>query len=107
MTVLEITPAERDSGQIAPEHVEAAVEAILAEGYVVLNGVIDTSHLDVLHDRMRQDLKALVAREDAPFNWNAGNIQQDPPPFPPYLFRDVLMNEIVIAVTRAVLGHRI
>jgi hypothetical protein len=107
MTVLEITPSETKSGQMAPEHVEAAVAAILADGFVVLNGVIDTSHLDVLHDRMREDLKSLLAREDAPFNWNAGNIQQDPPPFPPYLFRDVLMNDMVIAVTRAVLGDGI
>ena len=33
-----------------------------------------------------------------------GNVQQDPPPFPPYLFRDVLLNDMVIAVTTAVLG---
>ena len=105
MTVLEITPAERDSGQMAPEHVEAAAEAILADGFVVLNGVIDTDHLEILHARMLEDLKALLAREDAPFNWNVGNIQQNPPPFPPYLLRDVLMNELVIAVTEAVLGR--
>src|SRR5438270_579427 len=104
---LEITPEEMSSGRMAPEHVEAAVEAIHAEGFVVLNGVIDTGHLEILHDRMREDLKALVAREDAPFNWNAGNIQQDPPPFPPYLFRDVLMNDMVIAVTQAGLGEGI
>jgi ectoine hydroxylase-related dioxygenase (phytanoyl-CoA dioxygenase family) len=39
-----------------------------------------------------------------PFNFNKGNLQQDPPPFPPYLFREVLVNEIVISLTRAVLG---
>jgi Phytanoyl-CoA dioxygenase (PhyH) len=107
MTVVEITPAERSSGQMDPEHVEAAVQAILADGFVALNDVVDTSHLDILLNRMLEDLKALLEREDAPFNWNAGNIQQDPPPFPPYLFRDILMNEMVITVTQAVLGRGI
>jgi hypothetical protein len=107
MTSLEITAAERESGRMLPEHVEAAAQAISTDGFVVLNNVIDTDHLDILHKRMLEDLRALTAREDAPFNWNAGNIQQDPPPFPPYLFRDVLMNEMVIAVTRAVLGEGI
>src|SRR6185312_16908566 len=39
-----------------------------------------------------------------PYNWNKGNVQQDPPPFPPYLFRDVLVNDLVIQVTKAILG---
>jgi hypothetical protein len=104
MTMLEITPAERDSGQLLPEHAEAAAQALFTDGFVVLSNVIDTGHLDILHERMLADLKALTEREDAPFNWNTGNIQQDPPPFPPYLFRDVLLNEMVIAVSHAVLG---
>src|SRR5215212_3103742 len=107
MTSLQITPAERESGRMVPEHLEAAAQAILVDGFVVLNGVVDTGHLDILHERMLEDLKALTARKDAPFNWNTGNIQQDPPPFPPYLFRDVLLNELAIAVSQAVLGPRI
>jgi len=107
VTVLDITPAETKSGRMDPEHAETAAQAILVDGFVVLNNVIDTDHLDMLRDRMLEDLKALLAREDAPFNWNSGNIQQDPPPFPPYLFRDVLMNDMVIAVSQAVLGRRI
>jgi hypothetical protein len=107
MNTLEITPAETIAGRMTPEHREAAVQAILSDGFVVLNNVIDTRHLDLLHARLLEDLQALMAREDAPYNWNRGNIQQDPPPFPPYLFRDVLLNEIVIAVTTAVLGRGI
>jgi hypothetical protein len=53
---------------------------------------------------MLSDLDQILARPDAPFNFNTGNVQQDPPPFPPYLFRDVLLNPLVIAVTRAILG---
>jgi ectoine hydroxylase-related dioxygenase (phytanoyl-CoA dioxygenase family) len=53
---------------------------------------------------MLSDLDQILARPNAPFNFNIGNVQQDPPPFPPYLFRDVLLNPLVIAVTRAILG---
>ena len=50
------------------------------------------------------DLPAYLARKDAPFNFNTGNVQQEPPPFAPYLFQDVLLNDLVIAVTRELLG---
>ena len=53
---------------------------------------------------MLADLPALLTRRDAPFNFNTGNIQQEPPPFPPYLSRDILLNEQAIAVTKALLG---
>ena len=73
----------------------------------MLADVVDPAHLDVLHERMLADLAGLQARTDAPYNWNVGNVQQDPPPFPPYLFADVLLNPFVISVTSAVLGPRI
>jgi hypothetical protein len=104
MTALDITPAEVQSGKLAPEHLEAATRALTEDGVVILNDVIDRSHLEVLRERMLQDLEGILAREDAPFNFNVGNVQQDPPPFPPYLFKDVLLNEMVIAVTHAMLG---
>src|SRR5205085_4967698 len=50
------------------------------------------------------DLPEILADDEPPFNQNPGNVQQDPPPFPPYLFRDVLFNEMVVAVTKGVLG---
>src|SRR5438552_18643300 len=53
---------------------------------------------------MIADLPQILGRADAPFNFNRGNVQHDPPPFPPYLFRDVLLNDRVIAVTKAILG---
>ncbi|HTE17238.1 MAG TPA: phytanoyl-CoA dioxygenase family protein, partial [Armatimonadota bacterium] len=61
-------------------------------------------HLALLRERMLDDLQAILERDDAPYNFNTGNVQQDPPPFPPYLFRDVLLNDAVVAVTKAMLG---
>ncbi len=104
MLSLKITPEEARSGQMTPAHLADAVRAVHDDGFVVLENVIETAHLDVLREKMFADLSAFMARDDAPYNFNTSNVQQDPPPFPPYLFRDVLVNDMAIAVTKAVLG---
>ena len=38
------------------EHREEAIEAIYRDGLVVLNGVVDTSHLDLLGAKMEEDV---------------------------------------------------
>src|SRR3954470_507259 len=87
-----------------PEQLAAAVAVLRRDGFVVLEDVIDVAHVEMLRERMLGDLPQILAREDAPFNWHTGNVQQDPPPFPPYLFRDVLLNDQVAAVTHRMLG---
>jgi hypothetical protein len=104
MITIEPTEQERTTGVLSEEHRRAAVEALRVDGLVVLADVVDPAHLDVLHERMIADLTDLRARRDTPYNWNVGNLQQDPPPFPPYLFADVLLNPLVITVTSALLG---
>ncbi|MBW3623322.1 MAG: phytanoyl-CoA dioxygenase family protein [Armatimonadetes bacterium] len=104
MVSLNITPQEVESGILSPDHRESAVRAIRHDGFVVLNDVIDREHLAFLREKMLEDVREILAREDTPFNFNTSNLQQDPPPFPPYLFRDILLNDMVIAVTKAVLG---
>lgn len=101
---LDITPSEVRSGRIAPAHLEAAARALRDDGLVVLNDIVDLGHLAALREKMLADLPAYLARTDAPFNFNTGNVQQEPPPFAPYLYKDVLLNDIVIAVTHALLG---
>ena len=104
MLALDITAEEIESRRMRAEHREAAVQALRTDGFVVLNGVVAPAHLEILREKMLQDVQAFREREDAPYNFNTSNIQQDPPPFPPYLFRDVLLNDMVVAVTRAMLG---
>lgn len=104
MVSLAITQEEVESGKMTAEHVQTAAQAIATDGFVVLENVVDPAHLVVLRDKMLEDVQMLLNRKDAPFNWNTGNVQQNPPPFPPYLFRDVLLNDMVVAVTQAVLG---
>jgi hypothetical protein len=104
MISIDVSEDDRAAEHLSGGGLRAAVDALRSDGFVVLNDVVDPAHLDVLHDRMLGDLDALQARPDAPYNWHAGNLQQDPPPFPPYLFADVLLNPFVISVTSAVLG---
>lgn len=104
IAALDITPEEVQTGRITPAHLAAATRALRDDGIVVLHDIIAPDHIAVLRERMLADLPAYLARTDAPFNFNTGNVQQEPPPFAPYLFRDVLLNDIVIAVTHALLG---
>ncbi len=101
---LQLTPEELAAGRMTDASLANALAALREDGFLVLEDVVDRAHLAVLRDRMLEDLPLVLAREDAPFNFHAGNIQQDAPPFPPFLFRDVLVNELVIQVTRAILG---
>jgi Phytanoyl-CoA dioxygenase (PhyH) len=107
MITIDVSEDARAAGRLSGDELRSAVDALRTDGFVLLNGVVDLAHLDALHERMIGDLDALLARSDVPFNWNVGNLQQDPPPFPPYLFDDVLINPFVISVTSAVLGPTI
>jgi len=101
---LDITTEEVQTGRITPDHLTAATRALREDGIVVLHDIVNLNHIAALREKMLQDLPAYLARTDAPFNFNTGNIQQEPPPFAPYLFQDVLLNDIAIAVTHALLG---
>lgn len=104
MNQIAVSPDEKASGALTTENQSRAVDTLRNDGYIVLSGIVDTAHLNVLQERMLTDLQKILARPDAPFNFNTGNVQQDPPPFPPFLFDDIVKNEIVIGVTKAVLG---
>ncbi|HET6743581.1 MAG TPA: hypothetical protein VFH76_31795, partial [Kribbella sp.] len=104
MITIDVEESDRQAGGLAPERLQAALDALRTDGMVVLADVVDLDHLDALHERLISDLALLRSRPDAPYNWTQGNIQQDPPPFEPYLFEDVLLNPQAIAVTSALLG---
>lgn len=104
MITIDVEESDRRAGGLAPERLRAALDALRTDGMVVLADVVDLDHLDALHERLLSDLALLRSRPDAPYNWTQGNIQQDPPPFEPYLFEDVLLNPQAIAVTSAILG---
>jgi len=104
MVEIQVSSEELRNGALNSENQASAVRALREDGIVVLADIVDLDHIRILRERMVEDIALLKARKDAPFNWNPGNLQQDPPPFPPYLFRDVLVNDVVINVTKAILG---
>ena len=104
---MEITVQSKElaAGKLADAHVEQAVKAIRVDGYVVLENVVSHEHLDILRERMDADSQILINEE----KWGGagrlkGHLQQGPPPFAPYIFRDVVANPYVIQVTKELLG---
>jgi ectoine hydroxylase-related dioxygenase (phytanoyl-CoA dioxygenase family) len=83
---------------------ESSVEFFHEFGYAIIRDAVDSDHVAILRDRMLADVQSILARTDAPFNFNRGNIQQAPPPFEPYLFDDIVFNDTVIEITREILG---
>ncbi|MBI2191474.1 MAG: phytanoyl-CoA dioxygenase family protein [Planctomycetes bacterium] len=80
-----------------PAHVEKAVKAIEEDGYVVLEDAVSLESLDTLYQKMIDDGER--ARKET------GRFRPSGIPLAhPWLFRDIPLNDMVIAVTHAVLG---
>jgi hypothetical protein len=101
---IEVTAEELAQEVLSEGHLREAVQAVRTDGFVVLNDVVDPGHLDVLREKMVVDVDLILKAKDAPHNFVRGNVQQDPPPFAPFVFRDVVANPWVVQVTKAVLG---
>jgi hypothetical protein len=100
-----ITPTERSQEQLTDEHLTQAVKAVRELGYVILADVINHDHLDLIRERMTADSHKLIAAD----KWGGagsikGHLQQGPPPFAPYIFRDIVANPFAIQVSHALLG---
>ena len=105
MIELDVSPSEVSAGRLSATHRQTAVTALQEDGLVVLNDVVDTAHLDILATRMAADVPAILRLPIVPYQFVQGHTQHDPPPFAPYLFRDVVCNDLVVDVTRALLGE--
>ncbi len=100
MIRIDLTDFERRSGRMTDVHLRQAVSALADDGLVLLPDIVAHAHLDLLDARMADDLAYFQRRHSVERNYQGLN----PPPFRPYLFRDILLNELVIQVTHAVLG---
>ena len=93
---------------MSPGRLKQAVEAIRRDGYVVIENAVPHEPLDILREKMDQDSKVLIDREQ----WGGagglkGHLQQGPPPFAPFVFREIVANPFVIQVNTALLGEGI
>ena len=78
---ISITPSvfEVSEGRLTSPNLEIALRALARDGLLVLENMIPHSTLTKLNTKMVQDAYHLQSRKDSPFNYNKGNIQQDPP----------------------------
>ena len=103
---LEVSTEEKRAGRMRDENVARAVKAVRMEGYVVVKGIIDPDHLDVLKARMDEDVERKIqCYRNVPSNFHIkGHIQHKPPPFAPYVFEDVVANGFISQITHVLLG---
>lgn len=101
------TPEEISSRSLGPRNLELAIRSLHRDGLVVIANAIPHEDLDHLNTKMVQDGRTLQARgKDSPFNYNPGNIQQDPPPSREFFSESIFLNPIAGQVTTAMLGPR-
>jgi hypothetical protein len=94
---------ELSEKKLSPQNIERALYALHYDGLVVLENVVDHTHLDKLNTRMMEEASYLSSLgEKSPYNYHKGvfivialiigNIQQDPPPVKEFFFRDIFLS---------------
>lgn len=102
---VKVTPKEVSLGELCLPNLELATRAIHRDGLVVLEDVIEHNKLDKLNVKMLEDAAKLQAKgDDGPYNYNKGNIQQDPPLINSFFDPSIYLNKIGTQVTSSVLG---
>ena len=104
--VIKVQPKEITDAKLSDENIKKAVKAIQVDGYVVIEDVISHDSLDILRERMDADSKKLIkAGKWGGAGMLKGHLQQGPPPFAPYIFKDVVANPLIIQITKQLLGE--
>ncbi|KAH7069074.1 hypothetical protein BKA63DRAFT_569931 [Paraphoma chrysanthemicola] len=105
-TPISIVPSasELGNGALDQRNLEIAIRALSRDGLVVIENMVDHDTLDHLNVKMVKDAYELQSRKDSPFNYNRGNIQQDPPMTKEWFSESIYTNRIVTQVTSTALG---
>ena len=92
--------------KLSEAHLQQTVDLIHNDGYVVLENVVPHHKLDLLRQKMLEDLQTLISAKEKvmPINFVKGHIQQDAPTYAPYIFRGLVANPFVAQVPHQVLG---
>lgn len=108
-TITSIRPSgdEIVNMRLSQRSIQAALEALRADGIVVVEDVVNKEAIDKLNSHMEKDTRTLMARgENGPFNYNLGNLQQSPPYDPDLFSPSIFVNPFGIQLTNAYLGER-
>ena len=100
-----LSEGERSAEALSSANLSRAASAVRNDGYVVLEDIVAHDHLDQLREQMDRDSQQLVAAEQ----WSGagglpGHLMLGPPPFAPFVFRDIVANPFVIQLSQALLG---
>ena len=87
------SPSEVKDGRLSQRNLEIAIRALSRDGLVVLEDMVDHATLDRINAKMVKDAYELQARKDSPFNYNKGNIQQDPPMTQEWFSKDIYISK--------------
>jgi hypothetical protein len=103
---IQITPSEREAQALSPERLSDVFKLMDEYGYLILRGVIETSHLNQLQS-LYDD--AWQAFKSAKSSWIAGgqiigHLNVNPPVSKHFANAHVLGNKIVCAITSGILG---
>ncbi|KXH36644.1 phytanoyl-CoA dioxygenase family protein [Colletotrichum simmondsii] len=78
------------NARLSSRNLELAVRHLHRDGLVVVADVVPHTDLDALNAKMVQDALYLQSLGDkGPFNYNLGNLQQDPPPVAEYFYKSI------------------
>ncbi len=100
-----ISASERLAEQLGHANLKLAIRAVREEGFVILGNAVSHDPLDVLRPRMTADSQRLISiRKWGGAGRLEGHLQQGPPPFAPFVFRDIVANPFAIQVTHGLLG---
>ncbi|KXH39337.1 phytanoyl-CoA dioxygenase family protein [Colletotrichum salicis] len=87
-----IRPSQSEllNARLSRQNLELAIRHLHRDGLVVVADVIPHADLDALNAKMVQDALYLRSLGDkGPFNYNLGNLQQDPPPVAEYFYKSI------------------
>ncbi|KAK2042863.1 phytanoyl-CoA dioxygenase [Colletotrichum somersetense] len=105
--VIRPSEAEVRGQELSPRNLELAVRHLHADGLVVVEDVVPHADLDALNRKMVEDALHLQSLGDeGPFNYNLGNLQQDPPPVAEHFYKSIFTNPVATQITSSVLGPR-
>lgn len=74
-------------------NLEIAVRHLHCDGLVVIDNVVPHADIECLNSKVVGDARTLQGRgNDGPYNYNLGNLQQDPPPVAEYFYPSIFIS---------------
>lgn len=106
--VIRLTDEERTTGTTKPETLQRCLTYFHRDGFVVLENAIEDQLVDQLYQRMVDDNKEYLEKSFLQYNQGkaTGNVSQQPPLTPEWLYREFYANAHAMHVLENLLGPR-